>query len=199
MSNYSEYSVDDVADWVTKLGFEAEAQYFRDAEIDGSVLPLITEDHLKEIGVNLIGPRLLILKNIRKLCGMPPQGTPPPIPQRMASDDPPSQRQQRSSQPGPAKKPSARPSTASTSTNGDDIPKWKKDHEKMVENIRAARKLAAWEKAKEEGRDVGPPPEMPAFEEPPGLVQCPVCGRKMGEEAAKHHIPTCKGPAKGRR
>ena len=200
---------------ITKAGFEAEAQYFRDAEIDGTVLPLITEDHLKEIGVNLIGPRLLILKQIRKLCGT--DRAPPPIPQPRVSyeDAPPPSTKPRQSmgntmgraaptqQSAPAPKSSGkRPTTAQPAKSGntDDMPEWKRKREKMIENIRAARKYEAWEKARAEGKDVGPPPDMPEFEEPPDLVQCPVCGRKMGEEAAKHHIPTCRGPSnRGRR
>ena len=61
----------------------------------------------------------------------------------------------------------------------------------MVESIRASRKYDTYEKAKAEGKAVGPPPEMPAFEEPEGLVQCPTCGRKMSEEAAKYHFDVC--------
>ena len=62
----------------------------------------------------------------------------------------------------------------------------------MVEQIRAARKYAAYQKAVEEGRAVGPPPELPPIEEPPDLVQCPYCGRKFGEEQARRHIPVCE-------
>ena len=209
MSNYSEWSVDDVCDFITKSGFEAESQYFRDAEIDGSVLPMMTEDHLKEIGINLIGPRLLILKLIRKTCGTE---RPPPMPRVSYEDAPPPSQKPRASMgqtmgrgappessSSPAKT-TKRPTTAQPSaSNTEDMPEWKRKREKMIENIRAARKLEAWEKARAEGKDVGPPPKLPEFEEPEGLVACPVCGRKMSEQAAKHHIPSCRGPRGGRR
>ena len=75
-------------------------------------------------------------------------------------------------------------------------------HEKLVESLRAARKYQAYEKAKEEGRAVGPPPEMPKYEpEDDDRVSCPYCGRKFGEEAAKRHITVCErmnaGKARG--
>ena len=66
-------------------------------------------------------------------------------------------------------------------------------HEKLVESLRAARKYQAYEKAKEEGRAVGPPPEIPKYEiENDDRVACPYCGRKFGEEAAKRHIAVCE-------
>ena len=204
MDNYSSLSVDEVADLISKAGFEAESQYFRDAEIDGSVLPLITEDHLKEIGVELIGPRLLILRYIKRDIVGQQQGAKysQPPQQRTTFNDsgsiaatakPQRQVPQQSStqkQNSTASRPSTAAPSASTRNNGE-VPKWQRDHDKMVESIRAARKYAAYEKAKAEGKAVGPPPEMPAFEEPEGLVQCPTCGRKMSEEAAKHHFEVC--------
>lgn len=84
---------------------------------------------------------------------------------------------------------------------------YKAEHEKLVEAMRAARKLQAYEKAREEGRAVGPPPDLPKYEiENDDRVDCPHCGRKFAEEAAKRHIPVCermnagksRGGARGR-
>ena len=89
-------------------------------------------------------------------------------------------------------KPAAQKKAQPAASKNENVPKCKRDHDKMVEQIRAARKYAAYEKAVEEGRAVGPPPELPPIEEPEGLVPCPYCGRKFGEDAAKHHIPVCE-------
>jgi hypothetical protein len=71
--------------------------------------------------------------------------------------------------------------------------KYKIEHEKLVESLRAARKYAAYEKAKEEGRAVGPPPELPKYEmADDDRVMCPYCGRKFAEEAAARHMPVCQ-------
>lgn len=71
--------------------------------------------------------------------------------------------------------------------------KYKAEHEKLVEALRAARKFQAYEKAKEEGRAVGPPPELPKYEmEDDDRVQCPICGRKFGAEQAQRHIAVCE-------
>ena len=79
------------------------------------------------------------------------------------------------------------------------VPKYKLEHQRLVESMRAARKLQAYEKAKAEGKAVGPPPEMPAFEMPDDdRVQCPYCGRKFAEEAARRHIPVCERQNAGR-
>ena len=225
MTNWESLSFEDLADLIDKEGFHSAASVFKDNEIKGCVIPLITDEHLKEMGINPVGTRLKILKFLRKLSGNqrissgrssrsayqqpayeesydqydapPPQQT-----QKVARNPAPSGGQTRASmgqtmgrgapqQSSPAKS-SKRPTTAgAASSNTDDMPEWKRKREKMIENIRAARKLEAWEKARAEGKDVGPPPSMPEFEEPEGLVQCPTCGRKMSEEAAKHHFPVC--------
>lgn len=71
--------------------------------------------------------------------------------------------------------------------------KYKAEHEKLVASLRAARKYQAYEKAKEEGRAVGPPPELPKYEiEDDDRVQCPICGRKFGPEQAQRHIAVCE-------
>jgi hypothetical protein len=71
--------------------------------------------------------------------------------------------------------------------------KYKIEHAKLVESLKAARKYAAYEKAKEEGRVVGPPPELPQCEfDDDDRVQCPICKRRFAEDAAARHIPVCQ-------
>lgn len=96
-----------------------------------------------------------------------------------------------------ARRPSKEPKIEKT-VNG--VPKYKLEHEKLVASMRAARKLQAYEKAKEEGRAVGPPPEIPKYEiENDDRIECPHCHRKFGEEQARRHIPNCQGVTAGRR
>lgn len=217
--SWENLSVDDLADAIDSEGFHSAAQMFKDQEIQGCVIPLITDEHLKEMGISPVGTRLKLIKFLKKLCN----ATRVPSRQKMIDDQvfeetttqrsyaqqtqpvktrqvPAPAPQNRAAQMGQtqprAQKQSAstkRPTTAQPGASKDgEVPKYVRDHQKMVESIRAARKYAAYEKAVEEGRAVGPPPELPAFEEPEGLVQCPTCGRKMSEEAAKHHFPVCE-------
>src|SRR5262245_27327459 len=56
----------DIGGWLRSLGLEQYEEVFRKNEIDGSVLPDLTEDHLRELGFPL-GARLKILKVIGAL------------------------------------------------------------------------------------------------------------------------------------
>src|SRR6516225_9219749 len=55
-----------IADWLEKLGMSEYAQRFADNRIDFSVLPDLTDQHLEKLGVAL-GDRLKILRAIREL------------------------------------------------------------------------------------------------------------------------------------
>jgi class 3 adenylate cyclase/predicted ATPase len=63
-----------VAEWLQSLGLERYAQLFRDNEIDWEVLPKLTSEDLKEIGVVAIGHRRKLLDAIAAL------GTAVPLP-----------------------------------------------------------------------------------------------------------------------
>jgi class 3 adenylate cyclase len=68
-----------VADWLEKLGMSEYARRFAENDIDASVLPHLTDQSLKELGVSL-GHRLKILAAIKELGGptpAPPQPTTP--------------------------------------------------------------------------------------------------------------------------
>jgi class 3 adenylate cyclase len=56
------------ADWLDKLGMFEYAQRFAENRIDFSVLPELTDQHLKDLGVAL-GDRLKMLRAIRELSG----------------------------------------------------------------------------------------------------------------------------------
>src|SRR6516225_3767720 len=55
-----------IADWLKKLGMSEYAQRFVENRIDLSVLPDLTDQHLEKLGVAL-GDRLKILRAIREL------------------------------------------------------------------------------------------------------------------------------------
>ncbi len=57
----------DVAAWLTGLGLEQYQQAFRDNEIDADLLPKLTADDLKDLGVVLIGHRRRLLQAIADL------------------------------------------------------------------------------------------------------------------------------------
>src|SRR5215813_1746799 len=70
----------DIGGWLRRLGLERYEQAFRANEIDLRVLPELTTDDLKELGVAAIGHRRKLLAAIAALGErgpLPPPGTPP--------------------------------------------------------------------------------------------------------------------------
>jgi class 3 adenylate cyclase len=57
----------DVADWLRSLGLERYEQAFRDNEIDAELLPNLTGEDLKDLGVALVGHRRRLLEAIARL------------------------------------------------------------------------------------------------------------------------------------
>jgi hypothetical protein len=57
----------DVAAWLRGLGLERYEANFRDNEIDRAVLPKLTADDLKDIGVTAVGHRRKLLEAIARL------------------------------------------------------------------------------------------------------------------------------------
>ena len=67
----------DVGAWLRGLGLGQYEQAFRDNDVDAEVLPGLTADDLKEIGVTSVGHRRLLLEAIAALRPMPPRPRPP--------------------------------------------------------------------------------------------------------------------------
>src|SRR5271166_6792237 len=69
----------DVAEWLRKLGLEQYEPAFRANEIDGRVLPSLTAEDLKDLGVTLVGHRRRLMDAIAALgaVDVPP---PPTVP-----------------------------------------------------------------------------------------------------------------------
>src|SRR5271169_4994803 len=63
-----------IADWLEKLGMSEYAERFAESDIDTSVLRDLTDQDLKELGVSL-GHRRKMLRAIAELSGVAP--TPP--------------------------------------------------------------------------------------------------------------------------
>ena len=59
----------DVVVWLRSLGLERYEAAFRDNEIDERVLPSLTQEDLKEIGVGPVGHRRMLLEAIAALRG----------------------------------------------------------------------------------------------------------------------------------
>jgi SAM domain (Sterile alpha motif)/Adenylate and Guanylate cyclase catalytic domain len=59
----------DIATWLRGLGLQQYEQVFRDNAIDAAVLPELTAEDLKDLGVNLVGHRRRLLAAIASLRG----------------------------------------------------------------------------------------------------------------------------------
>src|SRR5918996_2550435 len=68
----------DIAAWLRELGLERYEEAFRENEIDAEVLPKLTADDLKDIGVTIVGHRRKLLEAIAALTGpaVAPQAEP---------------------------------------------------------------------------------------------------------------------------
>ena len=54
----------EITDWLRNLGLEQYAPAFRDNAIDASLLPSLTAEDLKDLGVTLVGHRRRLLDAI---------------------------------------------------------------------------------------------------------------------------------------
>jgi SAM domain (Sterile alpha motif) len=73
--------MDSLAEWLEKLGMSEYAQRFAKNAIDFSVLPDLTDQDLKELGV-LLGDRRKMLRAIAALRGAPVAPAAPAVPPR---------------------------------------------------------------------------------------------------------------------
>ena len=74
-----------IADWLEKLGMSEYAQRFAESDIDTSVLPDLTDQDLKELGVSL-GHRRKMLRAIAELAGAGPTSLQPALTERKPQD-----------------------------------------------------------------------------------------------------------------
>src|SRR4029077_3559719 len=76
----------DVGDWLRSLGLGQYEAAFRESEIEADVLPELTDQHLKDLGVSL-GHRLKMLRAIRALGEDRPVNAEPPAPPELKTQD----------------------------------------------------------------------------------------------------------------
>jgi class 3 adenylate cyclase len=74
----------DVGGWLRGLGLGQYETNFRDNKIDADLLPRLTEDRLKDIGVSALGDRLRLLDAITALADVKPPGAAPASPSKPA-------------------------------------------------------------------------------------------------------------------
>lgn len=65
--NYKDWNTQEVVLKIKALGFPQYAKEFQKNEILGFHLPLISEDHLKEMGVQSVGHRIILLKRFKEI------------------------------------------------------------------------------------------------------------------------------------
>jgi class 3 adenylate cyclase/predicted ATPase len=70
----------DVADWLRKLGLEQYEPAFRENEIDDRVLPSLTAEDLRDLGITLVGHRRRLLDAIAALGTTAPAAASPNAP-----------------------------------------------------------------------------------------------------------------------
>jgi SAM domain (Sterile alpha motif) len=67
--------VQEIAEWLDKLGMSEYAQRFAESRIDASVLPDLTDQDLKDLGI-VLGDRRKMLRAIANLDNAPPTAAP---------------------------------------------------------------------------------------------------------------------------
>ena len=72
----------DIGAWLRRLGLEQYEQAFRDSAIDGEILPKLTAENLKDIGVTVVGHRRRLLEAIAVLCETDEHASPAAIENR---------------------------------------------------------------------------------------------------------------------
>jgi hypothetical protein len=72
----------DIAAWLRGLGLARYEAAFRENEIDWALLPKLTADDLKDLGIGLVGHRRKLLEAIAQLSAadVPPHPIPPTAP-----------------------------------------------------------------------------------------------------------------------
>jgi class 3 adenylate cyclase len=85
----SQDAIMDIGDWLRSLGLERYAAAFRENEINEKVLPHLTAEDLKDLGVSIVGHRRTLLNAISLLSDANTKASPaevPTIPPKPAQD-----------------------------------------------------------------------------------------------------------------
>ena len=63
----------DIREWLKSLGLDQYAKTFEENAVDLDIVPQLTETHLKELGIEALGHRLLILKDAKSISITEPE------------------------------------------------------------------------------------------------------------------------------
>eukprot|EP00598_Pedospumella_elongata_P010214 CAMPEP_0184989998 /NCGR_PEP_ID=MMETSP1098-20130426/30610_1 /TAXON_ID=89044 /ORGANISM="Spumella elongata, Strain CCAP 955/1" /LENGTH=241 /DNA_ID=CAMNT_0027515115 /DNA_START=14 /DNA_END=739 /DNA_ORIENTATION=+ len=63
----TQWSVDEVCDWLSRGGYSDLIPFFRKHSVSGAVLPKLNDALLKEMGIDVIGRRVLLLSEVIKI------------------------------------------------------------------------------------------------------------------------------------
>jgi len=63
----TQWSVDEVCDWLSRTGYSDLVPHFRKHAVSGPVLPKLSDMLLKEMGIDIIGRRVLLLGEVVKI------------------------------------------------------------------------------------------------------------------------------------
>ena len=69
MSDFETWTTEQLVQQLNSNGFQDCSSCFSKHDITGDILPLIEDDHLKEIGISSVGKRLHLLKWINEVTG----------------------------------------------------------------------------------------------------------------------------------
>lgn len=63
----TQWTVDEVCDWLARTGYVDLVPFFRKHAVSGPVLPKLSDSLLKEMGIDIIGRRVLLLGEVVKI------------------------------------------------------------------------------------------------------------------------------------
>ncbi|OUM65200.1 hypothetical protein PIROE2DRAFT_23330, partial [Piromyces sp. E2] len=65
--NPKNWNVDEVADWLYRIGYISASKFFREKKVDGKMLVQMNLPTLREIGVSTLSERITLLHSILSL------------------------------------------------------------------------------------------------------------------------------------
>src|SRR5579864_9506793 len=79
----------EIEEWLNSLGLQEYTRRFIENDIDSELLPKLTNEDLKELGIESLGHRRKILNAIAALCvEPPPKPAPQPSPEPTRKSEP---------------------------------------------------------------------------------------------------------------
>jgi hypothetical protein len=76
----------ELENWLRSIGLDQYKPVFREHQIDGTILPSLTAEDLKDLGVSIVGHRRKLLDAIAFLRSDAPRASPPILPEESAAD-----------------------------------------------------------------------------------------------------------------